>query len=90
VLLLDWLNTQPADQAYVRKQVIKYLRGVPPGTRLAIFTLGTELRMVQGFTTESSVILSALNNTQAGAAPKSVGLLDTRRAKPASRKSLIC
>jgi len=88
VLLLDWLNTQPADQAYVRKQVIKYLRGVPPGTRLAIFTLGTELRMVQGFTTESSVILSALNNTQAGAAPKSVGLLDTK-AREASEQEVI-
>lgn len=85
-LLLDWLNTQPADQAYVRKQVIKYLRTVPPGTRLAIFTLGTELRMVQGFTTESSVILAALNKE--AAAPKSVGLLDSK-AREASEQEVI-
>jgi VWFA-related protein len=53
VLLLDWLNTEPPDQSYVRGQVIKYLRTVPPGTRLAIFALGNDLRIVQGFTTES-------------------------------------
>ena len=88
VLLLDWLNTQPADQAYVRKQVIKYLRAVPPSTRLAIFTLGTELRMVQGFTTESSLVLAALNDKQAGAAPKSVGMLDSK-AREASEQEVI-
>lgn len=88
VLLLDWLNTQPADQTYVRKQVIKYLYTVPPGTRLAIFTLGTELRLVQGFTTESSVILAALNNREAGASPKSVGLLDSK-TREASEQEII-
>ncbi|MGB8474369.1 MAG: VWA domain-containing protein [Candidatus Acidiferrum sp.] len=82
VLLLDWLNTQPPDQAYVREQVIKYLGTVPPGTRLAIFELGTELRIVQGFTTESSLLLAALQDKKAGAKPKSVGLLasETRNA----------
>jgi VWFA-related protein len=88
VLLLDWLNTQPSDQTYVRKQVIKYLHSVPPGTRLAIFTLGTELRLVQGFTTESSVILAALNNKEAGASPKSVGLLDSK-TREASEQEVI-
>ena len=88
VLLLDWLNTQPADQTYVRKQVVKYLHTVPPGTRLAIFTLGTELRLVQGFTTESSVILAALNNREAGASPKSVGLLDSK-TREASEQEII-
>jgi len=81
-LLLDWLNTQPADQVYVRNQVIKYLKSVPPGTRLAIFTLSPELRIVEGFTTETSRLLAAVTNQKAGAAPKSVGLLasDSRKA----------
>jgi hypothetical protein len=35
VLLLDSLNTQPQDQAYVRGQLIEYLEHVPPGTHLA-------------------------------------------------------
>jgi VWFA-related protein len=88
VLLLDWLNTQPADQTYVRNQIIKYLRTVPPGTRLAIFTLGTELRLVQGFTTESSVILAALNRKEGGANPQSVGLLDSK-TREASEQEVV-
>src|SRR5215469_6297572 len=50
VLLLDWLNTQPQDQAFVHAQAVRYLKRVPIGTRLAIFTVGTQLRMVHGFT----------------------------------------
>ena len=86
VLLLDWLNTQPMDQSYVRKQVIKYLRTVPPGTRLAIFTLGTELRLVQGFTSESSTILAALNRKDAS--PRFEGLLDSK-VRQASEQEVI-
>src|ERR1700741_45707 len=54
VLLLDALNTQTIDQARVRQQMVKYLHGIPRGTRIAVFTLGTELRMVQSFATDSS------------------------------------
>ena len=86
VLLLDWLNTQPMDQSYVRKQVVKYLRTVPPGTRLAIFTLGTELRLVQGFTSESATILAALNRKDAN--PRSEGLLDSK-VRQASEQEVI-
>lgn len=81
VLLLDWLNTQPSDQPYVRSQVIKYLKTVPPGTRLAIFTLTPELRIVQGFTTETARLLDAVNNQKSNAATKSVGLLASQSRK---------
>jgi len=81
VLLLDWLNTQPSDQPYVRSQVIKYLKTVPPGTRLAIFTLTPELRIVQGFTTETARLLDAVNNQKSGTATKSVGLLASQSRK---------
>jgi VWFA-related protein len=88
VLLLDWLNTQPADQVYVRTQVIKYLKTVPPGTRLAIFALTPELRIVQGFTTETARLLAAINDRKAGATTKCVGLLATQSRK-ASDQELI-
>jgi hypothetical protein len=45
VLLLDALNTPLADQSYVRRQMISYLKTIPPGTRLAIFTLASKLRV---------------------------------------------
>jgi VWFA-related protein len=61
VLLLDAINTPPSDQAYARKKIIEYLKTIPPGTRMAVFTLASRLRLVQGFTTDSSVLLAALN-----------------------------
>ncbi|MFZ1138715.1 MAG: VWA domain-containing protein [Candidatus Sulfotelmatobacter sp.] len=60
-LLLDSLNTPLADQSYVRSEMLKYIREIQPGTRLAIFTLGAQLRFVQGFTTDASVVAAALN-----------------------------
>ena len=61
VLLLDALNTPMADQAYVRQQMIAYLKTIPPGTHMAIFTLASRLRIVQGFTSDSRPLLAALN-----------------------------
>ncbi len=60
VLLLDWLNTQPSDQAFVHAQVLKYIQSMPPGTHLAIFSMGTRLQMIQGFTTDPAELLSAI------------------------------
>jgi len=61
VILLDALNTQTRDQVYVRAQMLKYLKTIPPGTRVAIFTLASQLRMLQGVTTDSTRLLAALN-----------------------------
>jgi VWFA-related protein len=61
VLLLDAVNTPAADQAYARRKILEYLKTIPPGTRMAIFTLASRLRLVQGFTSDSAVLLTALN-----------------------------
>jgi VWFA-related protein len=70
VLLLDLLNTQPQNQAFVRQQVLKYLGEVPPGTRLAVFALGSHLRIVRGFTTDFSGLSAALEDKKLGVAPE--------------------
>src|SRR5580698_3874048 len=70
VLLLDLLNTQPQNQAFVRQQVIKYLGEVPAGTRLAIFALGSHLRIVRGFTTDFAGLSGALEDKKLGVAPE--------------------
>jgi VWFA-related protein len=70
VLLLDLLNTQPQNQAFVRQQVIKYLGEVPPGTRLAVFALSSHLRIVRGFTTDFSGISATLEDKKLGVAPE--------------------
>jgi VWFA-related protein len=70
VLLLDLLNTQPQNQAFIRQQVIKYLGEVPPGTRLAVFALSSHLRIVRGFTTDFSGISATLEDKKLGIAPE--------------------
>jgi len=62
VLLLDSLNTPIEDQTYVHKQAIKFLKGVKPGSRMAIFTMGLGLRFVQGFSDDPAILLAALSS----------------------------
>lgn len=59
IVLMDVLNTQVQDQAYTRKQMIEFLRELPPGQRVALFALGTRLRTIQGFTGDSDTLVNA-------------------------------
>lgn len=74
VLLLDGLNTPQMDQVQVRHQMLKYLATVDPGTMMAVFTLTTRLRMVQGFTSNAADLVHAIQSAQA--APQRSGQLD--------------
>lgn len=65
VLLLDALNTPLANQVEVRRQMVKYLQTIPPGTTMAIFTLASRLRMVQGFTSNAGELVAALKGANA-------------------------
>jgi len=67
VLLLDALNTQTGDQAYVRAQMIKYLATISPGARVAVFTLASRLRMLSGITTDSAQLWAVLNDKKGAA-----------------------
>jgi VWFA-related protein len=66
VLLLDTLNTDRQDQAYVHQQMVNFLKTMQPGLRVAVFVLGSKLRMVQGFTTDSGVLRDAVNDKKNG------------------------
>ena len=65
VLLLDSLNTPLGDQMRVRRKMIDYLGTVRPGTTLAIFTLGTQLRIVTQFTSDPAGLVSMLRKPKA-------------------------
>jgi VWFA-related protein len=65
VLLLDGLNTESADQLLVRREMIRYLKELPPGRRIAVFTLGSQLRLLQGFTDDVPLLLAALDRKEA-------------------------
>jgi len=74
ILLLDALNTPLPDQIYVRRRMIQYLHTIPPGTRIAVFTLGSRLRIIEGFTTDPSVIEKAI--TKGRGSPEESPVLD--------------
>jgi VWFA-related protein len=91
VLLLDSLNTQATDQVYVRPQMVKFLQAAlaaPTGARLAIFTLGQKLRMVRGFTADSSASLKALIDPKSGTEAK----FESQTASPfrKNREQVLC
>jgi VWFA-related protein len=65
VLLLDSLNTSTADQAYVHQQIMAFLKTVPSGTSIAIFTLASKLRMLQSFTTDPAILSAVLKSKKA-------------------------
>ena len=71
ILLLDKLNTPMDAQTVVRDQVLKYLKDAPPGTRMAIFSLTTQLRLLQGFTTNPEVLRALVEGKKGnqGASP---------------------
>lgn len=62
VVLLDGLNTLLPDQMQVRRQMLQFIGQVPQGTSLAIFTLSSRLRMIEGFTTDPARIARALES----------------------------
>jgi VWFA-related protein len=61
VLLLDALNTRAFEQSYVRAQALDYLKQIPPGTHIAIFTLSDKLQLIQGFTSDPNILQAALD-----------------------------
>jgi VWFA-related protein len=67
VLLLDSLNTPPQMTSYARNQILNYLNHVKPGTRIAIFVLNKSLNIVQGFTSDATLLReAALQQTAPG------------------------
>lgn len=66
VLLFDALNTPTDNQMLVRRKMLDYLATVKPGTPLAIFTLGSKLRMVTSFTTDPASLLALMTKPKTG------------------------
>jgi len=60
VVLLDGLNTSFHDQSWARSEVVRFLEGLKPEDRVAIFSLGEHLDVLQSFTSNPQVLLAAL------------------------------
>jgi VWFA-related protein len=62
VILLDGLNTKISDQQYAREQVLKFLEQIQPQDRVALYTLGTDLKLLHDFTSDATSLLRALHS----------------------------
>jgi VWFA-related protein len=69
VVLLDSLNTPRQDQSQVRQQILEFLKTMKPEARIAIFMLGSRLRLIQGFSDDPAVLRAAVEDKKAGVDP---------------------
>jgi hypothetical protein len=49
---------------YLREQLIAYMKTVPAGTKIAIFQLNMQMRMIQGFTSDPNLLLKAVESSK--------------------------
>ena len=59
-IVIDTLNTLPEDQVAAKAQVMQYLRALAPNTRVAIYALGSSLRIVHDFTDDLDALRARL------------------------------
>ena len=59
VLLFDGINTELDAQLQVHQQMVKMLSSIPPDMPVAVFLLGNQLRLLQGFTTDPKLLREA-------------------------------
>lgn len=69
IVLLDGLNTNLPNQAYVRDQMIRYLEKMPEGQPVAVYTLGTKLTLLQDFTSDPAVLKAVVKELKMKVSP---------------------
>jgi VWFA-related protein len=61
VILYDMVDIDMGDQLDARRQVMKFIKSMPEGTRFAIFVRSDGLYLVQGFTADKALLYSTLD-----------------------------
>jgi VWFA-related protein len=64
LILLDALNTEFADQALTRKQVLRFLEQLRPQDRVALYWLGNNLYVLNDFTSDVASLREALGHSK--------------------------
>jgi VWFA-related protein len=59
MILFDLVNTAPQDQESARKQMLAFLKALPPRQQIALFVLSDQLHMFQSFTGSSDLLTAA-------------------------------
>ena len=87
VLVLDSLNTPLDDQRQVHAQVLKYLKKPQTGQKMAIFTLGTQLRLIQSFTDDPALLSAAVSDKKNGVGRQISPLLQSNAETAAAQET---
>jgi VWFA-related protein len=85
VLLIDALNTPTQNQVRTHQMLIAYLKTLPVNKPVAIFTLSTQLRQIEDFTTDHSALLQAVETFNGS--PQKSPLLKTPEDTAAQMKN---
>ncbi len=64
VLLLDGINVTNANQKYAREQMLEFLKKLPAGQPLAVYAMGTKLRMLQDFTVDPTLLKDTIKKAK--------------------------
>ena len=75
VILYDLVNIEIDDQLDARRQVMKFIKNMPEGTRFAIFVRSDGLYLVQGFTADKACLVRGSRPAKSQA-PRSQGVHD--------------
>ena len=84
VFLFDELNTQLTDQELAKKDFLRYLRGLPAASRVAVFVLGDSLSQLHDFSEDMASLLAAVAKHSNRINPE----VQASTAPPASSNSL--
>jgi VWFA-related protein len=84
VLLIDALNTPTSSQAVSHWALVQYLKTLPIDKPIAVFTLTTQLRQLEDFTTDHTALLKAVE--EFSSLPQKSPLLKTPQETRAQMK----
>jgi VWFA-related protein len=69
VILLDALNSNLPDQAFMRDAMVKFLAKLPEKGPIAIYVLGLKLRLLQDFTSDPEILRQVIANLKTQNSP---------------------
>jgi VWFA-related protein len=65
-LVLDSLNTPQQQSVWARAQMMRYLKALSPDTRMAIFQMGQQLRILYDFTDDAAALRAHIEKATLG------------------------
>ncbi|MCW5965799.1 MAG: VWA domain-containing protein [Bryobacterales bacterium] len=68
MVLIDSLNTCIPDQMQAKRQIVDFLRDLPPNQRLALYSVGMQFQVLHDFTSDPELLIARLNRTGLGPA----------------------